>query len=185
MVRRKRDKNWISWLLIIILFIAAIVVCSMVYKNYFGDNKEKETESKIEPKEEKNEDKEEERKTENEPEEQGGVVKKEEIPQYDGEDPNNSEEITGAITYTGVNGDYLTIRVNIDQYLSGGECTLRVQEYGSDIYSDSAGLINSASTMTCEGFDVPILAIGGGDFKLIIEIKADGKSGTIMGEASI
>lgn len=182
--RRRRSKKWISWLIILILLIAAIVVCSMVYKDYFSDDKEKETDSKVEEKKEKGEEREEEDKSEEGSEEQE-VVRKEEVPQYDGEDPNNSEGITGAITYAGVSGSVLMIRVNVDQYLSGGSCNLRINEYGGEIYSDSASLISSASTMTCEGFDVPVSAIGGGNFEIFVDVNADGKSGTIKGEANI
>ena len=77
------------------------------------------------------------------------------------------------------------VRVNVDQFLSGGTCNLRINEYGAEIYNDSATLVNSASTMTCEGFDVPVTAIGGGNFELFVDINADGKSGTIKGEASV
>ncbi|MBQ3474283.1 hypothetical protein IJH24_02550 [Candidatus Saccharibacteria bacterium] len=175
--RRRRSKKWISWLFLLMLLIAAIAVCSMVFKSYFGNEKE-EPESELEVKKETKEDEDE------EPEEQE-VVEKEEVVQYDGEDPNNSEEITGVITYAGVSGDSLMIRVNIDQYLSNGQCSLKINEYGTEIYNDSALLVNSASTMTCEGFDVPIPAIGGGDFEIIINVDADGKSGTITGEVSV
>ena len=178
--RRRRSKKWISWLFILMLLIAAIVVCSMVYKSYFSDEDEKETSSKDVTEEEKKED---DNNTEEEAEEE--VVEKEEIPQYDGEDPNNSDVITGAITYTGVSGSSLMIRLNIDQYLSDGVCNLRIHEYGSEIYSDSVSLVNSASTTTCEGFDVPVRMIGGGDFQIYIDISANGKSGTITGEVSI
>ena len=179
--RRRRSKKWISWLFFLVLLIVAGIVCYLVYDNYFNDDK-KEPE-KVETEIVEDEKKDDEEKTDEEEEQE--IVKKEEVPQYDGEDPNESEAITGAITYAGVSGSNLMIRVNIDQYLSGGTCNLSIKEYGTVIYSDSAALINSASTTTCEGFDVATAITGGGNFEIIIDVNADGKSGTITGEANV
>ena len=42
MVRRRRSKKWISWLLILILAIAAAVMIYLVWDNYFRDKKDEE-----------------------------------------------------------------------------------------------------------------------------------------------
>ena len=181
--RRKRSKKWIFWLFFLVLLIAAGYVCYAVWDGYFNDDKEEVTHEE-EKKDEEDEVKIEE-KVESESEGSETIVQKEEVVQYDGENPNNSGEITGVVTYAGVAGDKLMIRMNIDQYLSGGECALRLIEYGDEVYSDVAGLDSSASTTTCMGFDIPVAAIGGGSFQIIIDVNSGGKNGTITGEVSI
>ena len=74
--------------------------------------------------------------------------------QYDGEDPNTSASLTGSLTTARFSGDKLIVRVNIDQYLSSGTCTLTISS-GSNQLVKTANLIPSAATSTCEGFDVP------------------------------
>ncbi len=177
--RRRRSKKWISWLFFLVLIAAAIVVCSMVFKAYFSDEKG-ESSSEIE-----GEGEDEKEKTEKDEPEEGEVVKKEEVVQYDGEDPNNSGEITGVITYAGVVNGNLMIRMNIDQYLLDGTCELRLEENGVEVYEDSAGLIDSAATVTCEGFDVPVSEIGGGTYQILIDVYSGEKSGTIIGEVGV
>ena len=41
---------------------------------------------------------------------------KDKYDEYAGEDPNEREDLTGVVTYAGVNGNNLMIRVNIDQH---------------------------------------------------------------------
>lgn len=179
--RRRRSKKWIYWLFFLVLLIGAVLVCSMVYKDYFSDKPEEGAESKVEVKDD-------EEKEEGEQDTVAGeaeVVKKEEVVQYDGDNPNELEELTGAITYAGANGNKLMIRVNIDQYLTDGVCNLSLRENGALIFSDSVGLDSSASTTTCMGFDIPLSITGGGNFQITINVNGDGKNGTIMGEVNV
>ena len=181
--RRRRSKKWVYWLVFLVLFVAACYICYAVWDSYFNDNKKRNDETTSDVKEEeRNEEKEDEKK---ENEEESDPYKKEEVIQYDGDNPNESDKITGVVTYAGVLNNMLAIRVNIDQYLGSGECALRLDEGGVNIYNDSANVVNLASTSTCEGFDIPIDLIGGGNFQIVIDVTADGRSGTITGEASI
>ena len=182
--RRKRSKKWIFWLFFLILLIAAGYVCYAVWDGYFN-NKKEETTTEEEKKDEGNEIRVEENEEDEKGEEGEEIVQKEEVVQYDGENPNNSGGITGVVTYAGVSGNKLMIRMNIDQYLSGGECDLRLIEDGDEIYNDVVGLESSAATTTCMGFDIPVAAIGGGSFQIIIDVNSGGKNGTITGEVSI
>ncbi len=181
MVRRKRSKKWISSLIILVLVIAAGVVCYLVWDNYFNDKKE---ESEKSPETLQEEEKEEEKPVE-EKEEERQPVKKEETVQYDGANPNASSSITGAITYATVSGDNLVIRVNIDQYLSGGKCTLGLRQGGGNVYSAEASVIDSASTSTCEGFNVPVNGLLSGEYNIIIYISSGDKTGEISGGVTL
>ena len=181
MANRRRSKKWISWIIILALLVGAGVVCYLVYDSYFKD-KSGEEPKPTEQTQEKTDEKTEEKKTEEKKEE---TVKKEEVVQYEGEDPNQSSEITGAITYAGVSGESLLIRINIDQYLNGGTCTLSLRQGGGNVYSAEAGIVDSASTSTCEGFNVPVSGLPKGKYNIVVYISSNGKTGEISGEANI
>lgn len=174
--KRKRSKKWISWLIILILLIGAVVVCYLVWESYFKEIERPETSEEVEVRAE----------TEEETPTEEVLEKKEEVIQYDGGNPNEAERLSGAITYAGVTGDKLIIRVNIDQFLSGGSCKLRlVLEGDIEVYGDEVGIIDSASTATCAGFDVPVGGFKSGKYDIYINLSSGGKVGTINGEVSL
>ncbi len=77
------------------------------------------------------------------------------------------------------------IRVNIDQYLSGGTCKLTLKQNGNNIYTASAPVIDAASTSTCEGFNVPVSGLPKGAVDVIISVASGNKSGEIVGKANL
>lgn len=105
--------------------------------------------------------------------------------QYDGDNPNEAETLSGAITFAGVTENILMIRVNIDQYLESGECELTLRKGNDTIYNSIASIIGGPSTATCEGFDVSTAGLGGGKIQIDINLNANGRSGVIRGEANI
>ena len=173
MAKRKKQKS-LKTLIILLLFAAA---CFGVYfaLDYFAPNRSKEdatTESPVAAKDE----------TTTAPEiEKDTPVVKEEIPQYDGEDPNDLPALTGVITYSGINGNQAMIRVNIDQYLTTGTCNLVLSQNGTAIYGDSAPIIDAASTSTCEGFNIAITNLPTGHYDITINLSSDDKTGVISG----
>ena len=179
--RKRKSKKWISRLFFLLLLIAAVVMCYFVWDAYFKDKGPKQpkpaeqSQTTEEGPEEKPKEKEEETE---EPEE------KPKVPQYDGDDPNTANELTGAITYVGVTNGYLRIRINVDQYVTGG-CNIILTRGGTQIYSDYANLITSASTSTCEGFDIPTSDLGTGITGIRITISSGVKTGAITGEVTL
>jgi hypothetical protein len=177
--RRKRSKKWISRLFFLLLLIVAVVVCYFVWEAYFKEKKEvpkgKDDQTQIVKPTEKEEDK----KEEEEP------IQKEEVPQYDGEDPNEQGGLTGVITYLGVSGSDLVVRVNIDQYLTSGSCEINVIKGGEVLYTSLASVIDSASTSTCEGFNVPVEKLSSGKIQVNINVSSGEKTGIISGETEI
>lgn len=97
---------------------------------------------------------------------------------YDGDDPNLLNELTGTVTFAGVAGDKVLIRVSIDQFLDSGSCVLTLGEY-----SDEAEIAASASTSTCQGFDIPLSSLSdmSGKVNFIIDLSSGDKSGRING----
>jgi hypothetical protein len=177
--RRKRNKKPFYTVFMLVLLIVAGIIGFLVWKSFNEEDKPKET-SEVEVLPDNNV-KEEEKKEETVEK----PVEKEKVVQYDGDDPNEASEITGVITYAGVSGSNLMIRVNIDQYLSGGTCKLILTRGGNSIYTASAGVIDAASTSTCEGFNVPVSTIGSGAVNIVINITSGEKTGEIRGEATI
>ena len=178
--RTRKSKKWISRLFFLLLLVAACVLCYFVWDAYFKDKGPKPEETKPEEKtiDVKPEEKKEEEKTET-PEE------KPKVPQYDGDDPNNTPGLTGAITYVGLTSDYLRIRINIDQYLPSGSCNITLTRGGQQVYNDYVNIVSSASTSTCEGFDIPVGSLGTGNFQIKVSFSSGDRTGTVTGEAKI
>ena len=177
--RRRRNKRWLGKVLFLVLIIVAGVVCCLVWDNYFRDKTPEKpgNNSKETPKEEE--------VKKSEPEQETEVVEKEKVKQYEGEDPNVADDLTGVVTYAGVSGNELIIRVNIDQYLAEGSCRLTLLQDGAVVYNDTAEIIDSASTATCAGFNVPVTNLGSGETGIRIELDASGKRGVIAGEVEL
>ena len=178
MPKRRRSKRWISWLIFLVLLIVAGVVCYLVWNNYFNDNK-KDGQGGAEISEEA--------------EEGNNIVKSDgideddekKVKQYEGNDPNEAGELSGVVTYANVMDDKVTIRVNIDQYLSDGSCELSLMSGDFVAYEETTKIVSAASTSTCEGFDISLSKIGRGAFSIIIKLSADNKTGVVKGEVSI
>lgn len=190
--KRVRNKKWLWGLAGALVVVVVVVTGVVIWKVNSGDtgggeevveNKTDETRNKdsavAKEKEVTGEGQDEEGKFAEE------EVEKKRVAQYEGEDPNSAEELSGVITYAGVANGTLMIRVSIDQYLNEGSCKLSLKRGETVVYSGTAKVVGDVSTATCEGFDVPVSGLGGGGLEIIIDISANGKKGAIRGEVSI
>ncbi len=173
--KQKKNKKWLYWLLMLVLFVAAAVIVYLVWNAYFKDKDEEQNSSVT------TETVEIEKQEEQQQQEDADIPNKPKVVQYDGEDPNSAEELSGAITYAGFNDDGLMIRVNIDQYVDGGECRLDLMRDGVLIHEEVTGIVGNVSTASCDGFDVPIDIIGEGAVEIEIHLDSNGKTGVIRG----
>lgn len=188
--KRKKNKKRLFWFLMLILLVAAAVVVYFVWDGYFkgkgGGKKESSQEvEKVEERIESEEGSADARIEEGRGQLEDEVEDGKEIVQYDGENPNKAESISGVVTYAGVSGERLMIRVNIDQFLDDGECILNLVCNGSTIYSDTARVVGNVTTATCEGFDVPVDGIGRGATDIMITINSGEKTGAITGKVEL
>lgn len=182
--RRKRNQKLKICLIVLVVLAVASYGGFLIWKEFFRKN-EPVAENLTEEEQKTLNSK----KNENIPEkpivtdDEGGKK----VVQFDGEDPNESEELTGAVTFAGVapDGGKLTIRVNIDQFLEGGTCTGYIYNGEELVYQAEVGIESSASTSTCQGFDVPTEGLGSGDLQIVIRLKAGDKTGKIVGGAKI
>lgn len=186
--RRRKNRKALKIVLFLVLLIAAGVICFLVWQSYFsgdnGDVKESvedtsiEEETRVTKKVESKEDPVKEAEEE-------VVVEKDKVVQYEGENPNKQDDLTGVVTYAGVNDEVLMVRVNIDQYISGGSCNLVLRRGGADVYGATAEIVASVATSTCDGFDIPVSSVGAGSYEIVINLNSNGKAGTIRGEVNI
>ena len=180
MARRRNNRKWIVGGMILLLLIVTGVGAVFIWKN---DHQEVEqTEKGV--REEQNKDNEK-RDEETEEEYSERMAEQKRVKQYEGEDPNNSNELSGAITYAGVNNGVLAIGINIDQFLSSGSCELDLVRNGDVIYKVNANIMAEVSTSTCDGFSVPVGNLGNGITGIIIKLSSGGKTGTIRGEINL
>lgn len=106
--------------------------------------------------------------------------------QYEGENPNISETLTGSINYKSVIDNKLVVRVTINQLLSSGSCTLRLARSSDQkIVTKQAAIIPNPSSATCEGFDVPVSELGSGQWSIEINITSSDRTGTLKEEVTL
>lgn len=167
-----------------VLLIAAGVVVYLVWDNYFNDKKEDRKEGQGTEQVEEKEVAETTEAVEKEKDEAEKAVEEKKVNQYEGDDPNTAEELSGVVTYAGVNNGVLMVRVNIDQYLDSGKCELSLVKGGGVAYNATAEIAGGASTASCAGFDVPAFGLQGG-YEIVINLESGGRKGTIRGEVNI
>ena len=181
MPRRKNKQKWIIGGVILLIVVVAVIVGVFFLNNSNTGNDDTEASENNEQliKEEEKKDEE----TEEEYSERMSEQKR--VKQYEGEDPNNAEELSGAVTYAGVNSGVLIIGMNIDQFLSSGNCALSLIRNGNEIYSANANIVAEVSTSTCDGFNIPAGSLGNGNTEIIIKLSSGEKTGTIKGEVNL
>lgn len=181
--KKQKNKNKLLWLLMVIVLVAAGIGGYFAMRSLSDRGETKEEIFEEQKQEERNKNDVGGSDDEKVDEEDGFAGK--EIVQYEGDNANDSDSLTGVITYAAVVGNKLTIRVSIDQYLSNGTCGLTLSRGDDTIHSSIANIIGSASTSTCEGFDVPISELGGGAMDININLSSGEREGVIRGEVNI
>lgn len=107
------------------------------------------------------------------------------VTQFEGEDPNTLQELTGRIAYKAVNREpnyqTLTVSVSIDQYLhDSGTCTLSLKNSSrAEVYSASLPADPDVTTSACGPFEVPISDFSPGAYQIEVTVAGDGKTGLI------
>ena len=180
--KQKKNKKWAYWLLVLVLFVVVAVIVYLVWNAYFKEEDEGKSSGVTTEVTEMTEI---EKKEATQNQEEAEVMEKPKVIQYDGDDPNSSDELSGVITYAGVDGDYLMVRVNIDQYLEDGECKLSLISGGSVIHEEVTDIGSGASTASCNGFNVPLSIAGGGKIDIVVDVMSGEKVGIIQGEVEL
>lgn len=113
------------------------------------------------------------------------------VNQYEGEDPNLLDKLTGRIAYKGINREpgyqTLTVSASIDQYLhADGTCTLSLKNASSaEVYTASLPAQPDVTTSACGPFEIPIADFSPGAYQIEITVSGDGKTGLITDIAQL
>ena len=181
MAQRRNKRKWLIWGAILLILIIGVVT-AIVLNN--GSRSDDSTETVIEDEKlEKSEKSKDETETEEEYSERMAEQKK--VKQYEGEDPNQADALSGVVTYAAVNNDVLMIGTNIDQFLGSGDCNLSLIRDGKEIYSTNVGIVAEVSTSACDGFNIPTNNLGSGTTEIVIKLNSGEKTGIIRGEVSL
>ena len=107
--------------------------------------------------------------------------------QYEGQDPNTLEELTGVIISKDVENGTLTIMTMINQYLhQTGFCTITLTGRNSrDVYTATEDAHADISSSYCENFAVPVSKLSSDTYDIEIKLTGDGKTGTIRDEVKL
>lgn len=105
---------------------------------------------------------------------------------YEGEDPNQLEELTGSIPFKNTTNGVLSISATIDQYLiNAGTCTLTLSQNGQSAYTETVAAVADVTTSVCETFHIPTANLPAGSYQIKIIITGDNKTGTIIDEVNL
>lgn len=101
------------------------------------------------------------------------------IIQYEGENPNQLEYLTGLITYADIVDGRLTAMVSIDQYLGTGVCRANLKSGDQIVASVDQVVEADASTSHCGPIEIDLSGISGGKYQLEVTISSDNKTGVL------
>ena len=184
MPKRKRNLRWVKWLVFLVLIAGAVTMAILVKNNFDKktDDSGRQTTNTEKHEEKKDDDK---NKNQNSDDTKETPKQEEKAPQYEGDSPNKADALSGVISYADVVGDDLTIRVNIDQFLSEGNCTINIIKNGSVAFTQTAGIVESVSTSTCDGYKIPTSTLPKGDLQLEVLVQSGNRSGKITSRVRI
>ena len=104
--------------------------------------------------------------------------------QYEGENPNSLEQLTGIVSFAGVANNSFLVNVTIDQYIAG-TCSFVLEGPSGARITSSADIEFDPATTYCS-YSGPVPTSG--DWKIIVtvtESTGEHRTGTITGEATI
>lgn len=109
-------------------------------------------------------------------------------PQYEGEDPNLSNDLSGVITYHDIDPENQVLHsaVTINQYLNeDGQCVFNLKLDGNIVRTASAPATPDITTSVCGPFALPVDGLSAGTYQMEVVITGDGKQGTITEEIQL
>jgi len=172
----KKKKVIVILVVIAIIIITGLLTFAVLEKRgFFGD---KQDNSKIE----KTDNTDKNRETSNYNSSDNDKEKPVNDPQQNAN--NQSPDIDGFITSTNISYEILTIRTQINELLPEGTCSLVLSNSQKSLTRNS-NLINSATSSSCYGFDVPISELANGNWQIKITISSGQRIGIISGEVVI
>lgn len=180
-VAKEKSHHGFLFLFLILIIAAAVVYGVLVFvprEQKPSEEEPKDTTTTTEEKKEtekKEEESKEEQTTEPAPETEKNNT------QYEGEDPNSYESLTGIINYIGIVDGNLSVRVSIDQLVAGA-CTFAITTPTGKTINGSGELSAGPTSSFCS-FSTP--ATESGTWKISVTATSTNKRGIITGEANL
>ena len=187
---KKQSKNHHAFLFIILaLIVCAVVIVALFLLKPLGGNKSansdqgtnntsSSTDQKTDQKPDSSEPKKEEEKpASNEP----APEAEKNNPQYEGNNPNSSDSLTGIINYIGIADGTLSVRVSVEQAVSGA-CVFTITTPTGKTINGSGELTLGPTSAFCS-FSTP--ATESGRWQVSVTATSSDKHGTITGEANL
>lgn len=101
-------------------------------------------------------------------------------------EPANSPNNLLITVNTIINENTLYIRTTISELLGAGSCTLTLSNKpNSKPITLTSKIINSASTSSCDGWDIPLNTLNSGTWQLRIDVTSGNQSGNVSREVNI
>ena len=107
------------------------------------------------------------------------------VAQYEGEDPNKKDTITGVVSHAGIADGSFMVQVMLDQALGNtGTCNfVLTHSSGATLTSTSATEAGPSSSFCI--YSVPASSVNSGYWSIKVTVSTSDKEGVITGEASI
>lgn len=100
--------------------------------------------------------------------------------QFEGEDPNQLDQLTGSITYRNVEQGTLSVAVIINQSLrQPGTCTLILTGPNQERRTATSAAVVDVTASVCETLELPVGGLGHGEYTIEVQLSGDGKSGSV------
>lgn len=109
-------------------------------------------------------------------------------PQYEGQDPNDLEELTGVIIYKDIDVETQTLHsaVTIDQYLQDeGQCVYSILQNDVILRTTSAVIAPDVTTSVCGPIALSIDGLPPGIYQITVNLSGEGKQGSIIDQLEI
>ena len=109
---------------------------------------------------------------------------KPEVVQYEGESPNELDNLTGSFSVRPTKrGNILVTAVTIDQYLEeGGTCTLNLLNKGAVSATSTHAIETEVGTSTCGELQLSLDGVKSGTYDVEVVFESAGKKGSIKME---
>lgn len=108
------------------------------------------------------------------------------VKQYEGENANTMEGLTGYVSYQDVDeARNVSLYTVIDQNISQGTCTLNLKQGDHVVYTTSVAAHVDATTSICDPFNFSAAQLSPGAYQIEIQLSGDNKTGIIKSEVNL
>lgn len=108
--------------------------------------------------------------------------------QYEGDNTNKSDSLTGVINYTSVSSDQLQVGTTINQFLENGTCKMTLTGPAKQVKTVTSDIAANPSSSSCGNLSIPLADLGNdrsGKWTINITLQSGDRTGQISGEVNL